>query len=93
LFIRTQSEEILIPVANHAIYISTHWKSDENNGKAKISMSRDQDIYNIGFYKNIERAREVMNEICKWIESVNYVKWITCENAHYVDTIFKMPKE
>ena len=93
LFIRSQDESGLIPVGDYVIDASMNYKTDEHNGWMQISMSKNNNTYRIAFYKSKVRAKEVMDDICKWIEQYKDMQFYGRSCTYHVESIFQMPKE
>ncbi len=50
-------------------------------------------LYNIGTYKNKERALEVLDEIDKYKNKLEKAHFLGMEESEFVSSTFQMPKE
>lgn len=87
LWIRSQDKETLLKINRIYNFAMTIFAEDKN----------DREIV-LGTYKTKERALEVLDEICEYIEKVGKSEIISNENGimsgiKYFGRIYEMPKE
>lgn len=93
LWIRTQDKERLVQVKYIDLY--TDEDIEENNEFRLYSYVDDNRQFLLGIYATKERALEVLDEIQRLIEDLQYLSYAidNKEFAGYRPNVYEMPKE